>query len=107
MFEKTSRLAQELATNVSRRGFLGSLGQWAGATALAMAGVLSMASSARANKGKTACYCCPIEGYCTLNDCVGGGQTCPSCPPGTSLLTVAVVHCPPPGHGCKAPCGGV
>src|SRR5438477_7262959 len=72
MFEKTNRLAERLATSVSRRGFLGSAGRWAGAMALAMAGVLTTAGSAQADNGKTACYCCYVDGSCTLNDCVGG-----------------------------------
>ena len=106
MFEKTSRLAEKLATSVSRRGFLGSAGRWAGATALAIAGVLTTAGSAQADNGKTACYCCNVDGFCTLNDCVGGSQTCPSCPPGYQLLTRAVKNCAQAQHGCKAPCGG-
>src|SRR5439155_25864251 len=58
MFEKTSRLAQELATNVSRRSFLGWVGRWAGATALGVAGMLTAAGSAWADNGHTCCYCC-------------------------------------------------
>ena len=38
MFEQTSRLAEKLAASVSRRGFLGSLGGWAAAAALGVAG---------------------------------------------------------------------
>jgi hypothetical protein len=41
MFEQTSRLAEKLATDVSRRGFLGSLGGWAAAAALGVAGMLT------------------------------------------------------------------
>jgi hypothetical protein len=41
MFEQTSRLAEKLAASVSRRGFLGSLGGWAAAAAMGVAGVLA------------------------------------------------------------------
>lgn len=48
MFETTSRLAEKVAMSVSRRQFLGSLGRWAGATALAMGGLLTTVGTARA-----------------------------------------------------------
>jgi len=51
MFEQTSRLAQKLATSVSRRGFLGALGGWAAAAALDLAGFLADAGAARADSG--------------------------------------------------------
>ncbi len=54
MFEKTSKLAEKVASSLSRRHFLGSVGRWAGATALAMAGVLTNAGTARAGS-KTCC----------------------------------------------------
>jgi hypothetical protein len=38
MFEQASRLAEKLAAGVSRRGFLGSLGGWAAAAAMGVAG---------------------------------------------------------------------
>jgi hypothetical protein len=41
MFEKTSRLAEQVATSVSRRGFLDSLGGWVATAALGVAGVLA------------------------------------------------------------------
>ena len=41
MFEQTSRLAEKLASSVSRRGFLGSLGGWAAASAMGVAGLLT------------------------------------------------------------------
>ncbi len=79
MFEQTSRLAEKLATGVSRRGFLGSVGRWAGATALAMAGVLTTAGSARAN----------------------------NCPPGTRKANCNRFNrapiCCPPGMHCICP----
>ena len=84
MFEKTSKLAEKVASSLSRRHFLGSLGRWAGATALAMAGVVTTASLARAAP-KT---CCVYEillptGPAYSYQCVNG--TCPP-PAGSSIL---------------------
>jgi len=107
MFEKTSQLAEKLATSVSRRHFLGSLGRWAGATALAMAGVLTTVGAARADNGYTCCTCCYILDGCFFNGCVKTGDPCPSCPTGAFLSTQAVTHCANcPGAPCKKPCGG-
>jgi hypothetical protein len=84
MFEKTSKLAEKVASSLSRRHFLGSVGPWAGATALAMAGVLTTTGSARA-ASKT---CCVYElllptGPAYSYQCVEG-----ACPPpmGSSIL---------------------
>jgi hypothetical protein len=49
MFDRFSEAVEKLATGVSRRRFLGSLGRFAGATALGMAGVLVFGGTARAN----------------------------------------------------------
>ena len=56
MFEQTSRLAEKLAASVSRRGFLGSLGGWAAAAALGVAGVLTGVGTAHA--GGQSGMCC-------------------------------------------------
>jgi hypothetical protein len=79
MLEHTSRLAEKLATSVSRRQFLGGLGRWAGAMSLAMAGVLAAADFARASTGKTCCECCFLDRGCVPNGCVDAGDTCPPC----------------------------
>jgi hypothetical protein len=55
MFEQTSRLAEKLASSVSRRGFLGSLGGWAAAAALGVAGMLAGTGTARADHVTGAC----------------------------------------------------
>ena len=84
MFEQTSRLAERLAASVSRRGFLGSLGGWAAAAALGVAGVLTGTGTARADKPCTKCfYTCPsgsyffsvIKGFC--EDCPPSLVGCP------------------------------
>jgi hypothetical protein len=81
MFERTTRLAEKIATCVSRRHFLGSLGRWAGATALAMAGVLTTAGTARATWKHTCCYYGNIiTSYCLCTTCVPLGASCPPPP---------------------------
>ncbi len=82
MFEKTSKLAEKVATSVSRRHFFTSLGRWAGATALAMAGVLTTAGTARA-ASKTCC----TYGFSLFTTtvcgriCVSAHSPCPTTPP--------------------------
>ena len=51
MFEKVSQVAEQAATNVSRRRFLGRIGRGAGVAAAAFAGLLVHASPAWAGKG--------------------------------------------------------
>jgi len=83
MFENTSKLAEKVASNLSRRHFLGTVGQWAGATALAMAGVVTTAGMARA-ASKTCCTYGLSFGIafqvCGVI-CVPGGSPCPTTPP--------------------------
>src|SRR5712692_8626616 len=87
MFEKTSKLAEKVASNLSRRHFLGSVGRWAGATALAMAGVLATAGSARAGSktcctyGHTVLLIYPPVTYVCDVICVPAGSPCPTTPP--------------------------
>ena len=71
MFETTSKLAEKAATSVSRRRFLGSLGRFAGAAALAVAGTLAFGGKAQghqaAAKGGKRCgniYCPPGAKCC-------------------------------------------
>jgi hypothetical protein len=82
MFEKTSELAEKLAASVSRRGFLGSLGGWAAAAALGVAGVLAGAGTARADNVKgTCCSYQPqpsgVPGFTVFFP--GGVTSCPTC----------------------------
>jgi hypothetical protein len=77
MFEHVSQVAEALATGMSRRGFFGSVGRWAGAAALAVAGVLIGPGTARAGSERT---CCKYYGYqvgCCGTDCVKIGESCP------------------------------
>jgi hypothetical protein len=53
MFDRVSQAAEKLATNVSRRAFLGRLGQAALAVAGVMGATLAFPGLAQANKGGT------------------------------------------------------
>jgi hypothetical protein len=93
MFERVSQVAEALATGMSRRGFLGSFGRWAGATALAMAGVLSTTGTAQAGPGKTCCLYMGIEGgpcYCTA--CIPLGGSCLPSPCGLGAQVIQTVR---------------
>ncbi len=56
MFDNIGRVAEQVATSVSRRGFLGIVGRWAAATAVGVAGLLTTTSTARAGTKLTCCY---------------------------------------------------
>src|SRR5262245_51326799 len=92
MFDKFSEVAEKVATGMSRRSFVGSVGRWAGATTLGLAGVLATAHPAQARGGKTCCrYAIDIPGltsYCYV--CINGSGPCPdvastNCPSGMHL----------------------
>ncbi len=111
MFEQTSRLAEKVAASVSRRGFLGSLGGWAAAAALGLAGLLSSPGEARADGANrwcfyvTSCASAPIIchgvqiGCPYVFLCIETKQSCPATYNGLSLGST-IVH-----PGCLA-CGG-
>jgi hypothetical protein len=90
MFEKTSKLAEQVASSVSRRGFLDSLGGWAATAALGVAGVLTTGGSARADRKSY--QCCWISASCTeYYACVPSGQSCPASCCGIPLVPGIVV----------------
>jgi hypothetical protein len=100
MFEQTSRLAEKVASRVSRRGFLGSLGGWAAAAAMGMAGVLTGAGTAWAGRHCDSHH--PCGGVCCkyasgLGDCgIVPAQTCNKCPPtfnGCPLVSCGINKC--------------
>jgi hypothetical protein len=88
MFEQTSRLAERLASSVSRRGFLGSLGGWAAAAALGVAGILTGTGTARAGDVTGACclYRDSFQGAPSLFVFYPGATSCPDTCCGTPLL---------------------
>jgi hypothetical protein len=95
MFEKTSRLAEQVASSVSRRGFLGSLGGWAATAALGVAGMLTAGATARASAENLCCFygheCCAAEAFCHAH---GGIFFC------TLLVVPASQGCPPTYQSC-------
>ena len=75
MFDRVSEAAEKLATNVSRRAFMGRLGRAALAVSGALVVVLAIPTPLQAGNPR---YCC-IYG----NPCHGGGAllcASPSCP---------------------------
>ena len=76
MFDKVSQAAEKLATDMSRRSFVGSLGRWAGATALGLAGVLTAARAARVGGRYTCCgyWSNVYHSYCYA--CISGPGPC-------------------------------
>jgi hypothetical protein len=83
MFDKIGRLAEKAANNVSvsRRGFLGRLGQVALGAAGVLGGLLVLPGTAQAGSGVVCCkyqcknaYACPNQ----LIICEPAGTTCPS-----------------------------
>jgi hypothetical protein len=87
MFEKISRAAEKLATNVSesRRGFLARMGQAALGVTGVFAGLLALPGDAQAISSIT--HACVIGGYGTLTGmCIdkssGTCKKCRDCPAG-------------------------
>jgi hypothetical protein len=94
MFDKIGRLAEEAATHVSvsRRGFLGRLGQVALGAAGVLGGLLVLPGTAQAGGGVVCCnYSNHITGKLYHPDrkftvCFVAGTTCPD-PYGSGTLT--------------------
>lgn len=83
MFEKIGRLAETAANkvSVSRRGFLGRLGQGALAAAGVLGGLLALPGAAQAGGSVVCCHYRSRRGYGCLSDkffaCLPAGSTCP------------------------------
>ena len=85
MFDKIGRLAEKAANrvSVSRRGFLGRLGQVALGAAGVLGGLLVLPGTAQAGSGVVCCtylcktirYFCPHE---KITTCYPAGTTCPA-----------------------------
>ena len=71
MLERISQLAEEAATNVSRRQFLGRLGGLALGVAAAAGGLLSLTTVAQAGRRQTLCSPFYSTSSC-VNNLVGG-----------------------------------
>jgi hypothetical protein len=90
MFDKMSQAAEKLATALSRRSFVGSLGRWAGATALGLAGVLTTATTAHAAPTAACCHglrCVRPARHCILM------ANCLSCSPFANCTYYCTWNC--------------
>ena len=85
MFEKVSQIAEQMVTNVSRRQFLGWLGQGALAAAGLLAGVLAFPRAAQAAGSARCCQyrCSGLGSHSTVRLCRSDGSPCA---PGSSSL---------------------
>jgi hypothetical protein len=73
MFDKVSQAAERLATHVSRRAFLGRLGQGALATAGVLGGMLAFGGKAQAYILWCGGHRCPPGYMCVSKRCVKPG----------------------------------
>ncbi len=106
MFDNIGRVAEQVATSVSRRRFLGSLGRWAGATALGVAGVLTTTGSARAGSNKVVCCVYGFTGPCRFGACFKcfDSKSFTGCGTGGSFsFADSCSHCAELGGGCDIP----
>ena len=71
MFDRVSQSAEKLATNVSRRGFMGGLGKGALALAGAMGAMLALPGLVQAGN----CYCISDNGSLSFCCEYAGGYT--------------------------------
>ncbi len=103
MFDNIGRVAEQVATSVSRRRFLGSLGGWAAAAALSLAGFLT-GEGARGGHELPKCpeYCCtynnPPFDTCFFIIRVKHCRDCPS-----SLNGCPFLNCGKNGDGGTPP----
>ena len=96
MFDQVGETAERLATNVSRRSFLGSFGKGALAVAGVLAGLFAhpdqaLAGPHRCWRGTSGGCTTPGTAQGCLWDC-GGTQACTPCNHGS---------CSPPKNGCR------
>jgi hypothetical protein len=80
MFDRVGTLAEQVATNVSRRAFLGRLGQGALGLAALLAGTLGLPGQSRAG-GPLCCLCFGYGGSSCVKTTAGKGCR-PNCYPG-------------------------
>jgi hypothetical protein len=93
MFEKARQIAQQAATNASRREFLGRLGHGALTAAAAAASYLAFGSEAQAGR----CRCrtdgqCPRGHICDAGRCVRGVRPPQACGTGSDNYCLGSVE---------------
>ncbi len=89
MFDRVSEAAEKLATNVSRRAFLGRMGQGALGLAAVIGGMLAIPSQARAGGGWCVIPHPPLQG-CNIYKAING-----ACPCGGTLVPYHDGRCGP------------
>ena len=100
MLEKVSQLAEQAATSVSRRQFLGRIGKGSAAAAAALAGLLVLPAATRAGRGGGVCTTesvgscrgLPVNSPCIVTTGVEG-----RCAVTTKVDGVWYCHCRVPG----------
>jgi hypothetical protein len=85
MFERVGNLAERVATNVSRRAFLGRLGQGALGLVAAIGGVLAFPADVQAGNNHCCLYASINGPFCfgrPVNGVCSGGKpvACKTCP---------------------------
>jgi hypothetical protein len=100
MFDKVGQAAESLATHVSRRGFMGSLGKGALALAGVLGGVLAFSGRAQAQSGWV--KCCGGRHVACGSGPPGGSPHCQWLCPGatTYTYTPCAGRCLIPASGC-------
>jgi hypothetical protein len=96
MFDKFSEAAEKLATNVSRRAFLGRLGEGALALAAVVGGVLALPSRAQATRpGKCCTYRCGFYEciYSAVHNSCPCGGVLGNCPTVSDCLNRSSAYC--------------
>ena len=93
MFERVGNLAERVATNVSRRSFLGRLGQGALGLAAAIGGVIAFPGQAYADATK---YCCTGScGYlCGCKYTANKNKLCRDGLPPRLCDSLSLAYCP-------------
>ncbi len=97
MFDKIGDAAERLATNISRRAFLGRLGQGAMAVAAAVGGVLAFPDQAEAGTGSCCLNCFFVPGTGLVCSCYVSGYLGANgrCPAGTTKVSCKQYSAPP------------
>jgi hypothetical protein len=93
MFENISRVAEQAATNASRREFLGRLGRGALVAAGTVAGYLAFGSEAEAGRRRcTTDTQCPRGYICVAGRCVKGVRPPQACGTGSQTYCQGLVE---------------
>jgi hypothetical protein len=102
MFDKVGQIAERMATNVSRRAFMGRLGKGALAVAGAMGAMLAFPGLVQA--GRTNCFCVNGGSFICQYSCNGGITVYTTLPiHNTCTCATQYKRCPLIAWGCTPP----